>query len=91
MSAALKQVIENIEELTSGEKALVAHCLISSLEIKHDESVDNAWAELAEKRFSEFEASYRAIMELPNTWSTFKKGFPKFLLSKFLFFSDLSF
>ena len=56
MSAALKQVIENIEELTSGEKALVAHCLISSLEIKHDESVDNAWAELAEKRFSELEA-----------------------------------
>jgi hypothetical protein len=56
MSAVLKQVIENIEELTSSEKALVAHCLISSLEIKHDESVDNAWAELAEKRFSELEA-----------------------------------
>ena len=55
MSAALKQVIENIEELTSGEKALVAHCLISSLEIKHDESVDNAWAKLAEKRFHELE------------------------------------
>ena len=55
MSAILKQVIENIEELTSGEKALVAHCLISSLEIKHDESVDNAWAELAGKRFSELE------------------------------------
>jgi len=55
MSAVLKQVIENIEELTSGEKALVAHCLISSLEIKHDESVDNAWAELVEKRFSDLE------------------------------------
>ena len=55
MSAVLKQVIENIEELTSSEKALVAHCLISSLEIKHDESVDNAWAELAEKRFHDLE------------------------------------
>ena len=55
MSAVLKQVIENIEGLTSGEKALVAHCLISSLEIRHDESVDNAWAELAEKRFHELE------------------------------------
>jgi len=55
MSAVLKQVIENIEELTAGEKALVAHCLISSLEIKHDESVDDAWAELSEKRFSELE------------------------------------
>lgn len=56
MSAAFKQVIESIEELTSDEKALVAHCLISSLERKHDESVDNAWAELAEKRFSELES-----------------------------------
>lgn len=55
MSAVLKQVIGNIEELTSDEKALVAHCLISSLEEKHDESVDNAWANLAEKRFSELE------------------------------------
>ena len=55
MSAVLKQVIEDIEGLTSGEKALVAHCLISSLEIRHDESVDNAWAELAEKRFHELE------------------------------------
>ena len=56
MSAVLKQVIKNIEELTSGEKALVAHCLISSLEVKHDASVDNAWADLAEKRFSELES-----------------------------------
>lgn len=56
MSAVLKQVIENIEELTSDEKALVAHCLISSLETKHDERVDHAWAELAEKRFSELES-----------------------------------
>jgi len=56
MSAVLKQVIKNIEELTSGEKALVAHCLISSLEIKHDDSADNEWANLAKKRFSELEA-----------------------------------
>jgi len=56
MSAILKQVIENIEELTSGEKALVAHCLLSSLETKHDESVDSAWAELAEKRVDELES-----------------------------------
>jgi len=49
MAAVLKQAIENIAELTSSGKALIAHCLISSLKIKHDESVDNAWAELAEK------------------------------------------
>jgi len=53
MSTALKQVIENIENLSSGEKALVAHCLISSLEVQHDDSVDQAWGELAQQRFSE--------------------------------------
>jgi hypothetical protein len=56
MSVALKQVIENIENLSSDEKALVAHCLISSLEVKHDDSVDQAWAELASQRFTELES-----------------------------------
>jgi len=55
MSAVFKQVIENIENLSSDEKALVAHCLISSLEVKHDDSVDQAWGELAQRRFSELE------------------------------------
>ena len=53
MSAKMKQVIENIKELSADEKALVAHCLISSLEAKQDDDVEEAWAELAEKRFSE--------------------------------------
>jgi len=56
MSAVFQQVIENIESLSSDEKALVAHCLISSLETKHDDSVDEAWAKLAQKRFNELES-----------------------------------
>ena len=56
MSVAFKQVIQDIGELSSDEKALVAHCLISSLETKHDDSVDLAWGELAEKRFLELES-----------------------------------
>lgn len=56
MSAVFKQVIENIRNLSSDERALVAHCLISSLEIKHDDSVDEAWSELAQKRFMELES-----------------------------------
>ena len=56
MSAAFKQVIENIVNLSSDEKALVAHCLISSLEVKHDDSVDQAWGELAQQRFTELES-----------------------------------
>ena len=31
----------------------MAHCLISSLETKQDEGVDQAWADLAEKRYEE--------------------------------------
>ncbi|MCK4676396.1 MAG: addiction module protein [Gammaproteobacteria bacterium] len=56
MSEKSKQVIENIGDLTSDERALVAHCLISSLEIRHDDSVDEAWGELAKKRFLELES-----------------------------------
>ncbi|MBV1915070.1 MAG: addiction module protein [Pseudomonadales bacterium] len=56
MSTAFKQVIENISGLSSDEKALVAHCLISSLEVRHDDSVDQAWSELALQRFAELES-----------------------------------
>ncbi len=56
MSVAFKQVIENIENLSSEEKALVARCLISSLEEKHDDCVDQAWGELAKKRFAELDS-----------------------------------
>ncbi len=56
MSAVFNQVIKNIGELSSDEKALVAHCLISSLESKHDDNVDKAWGELAQKRFLELES-----------------------------------
>ncbi len=55
MSTLLKQVIENIGELTSNEKVLVARSLISSLETEYDKSVDDAWGELAEKRIIELE------------------------------------
>ena len=56
MSAVFKQVIENINNLSSDEKALVAHCLISSLEVKHDDGVDQAWGALAQQRLTELES-----------------------------------
>jgi putative addiction module component (TIGR02574 family) len=56
MSVAFNQILENIRELTSNERALVAHCLISSLESKQDDGVDEAWAKLAEKRYAELES-----------------------------------
>ena len=56
MSAALKQVFESIKDLSPDERALVAHCLISSLESRQDEGVDEAWAELSEKRLMELKS-----------------------------------
>ena len=70
MSAAkMKQVIESIKELSADERALVAHCLISSLEIVHDDNVEKAWLSLAEKRFSELESG--AVKGV--SWETLKK------------------
>ena len=56
MSVAFKQAIETIRELSAEEKALMAHCLISSLESKQDEGVDEAWAQLAEERYLELKS-----------------------------------
>ena len=50
---SIKHVIDKTKNLSLRERALVAHCLISSLETRHDEGVDQAWAELAEKRYEE--------------------------------------
>lgn len=69
MSAKMKQVIEEIKDLTAQERALVAHCLISSLENKHDDGVDEEWAELAEKRYKELETG--AVQGV--TWDDIKK------------------
>ena len=48
-----KQIIENAKSLSPSERALVARCFISSLDTKQDDGVEQAWAELAEKRYSE--------------------------------------
>lgn len=49
----INQVLENAKQLNVNERALVAHCLISSLETRQDEGVERAWAELAELRFQD--------------------------------------
>jgi hypothetical protein len=56
MSAKFKALIESVAELSSGEKALLAHCLIASLEAAPEDGVEDAWAELAERRFLELES-----------------------------------
>jgi len=70
MSAIMKQVIENIKELSADEKALIAHCLISSLEAKQDDDVEEAWVDLADKRFSELNSG--AVQGV--SWDEIKKN-----------------
>jgi len=73
MSEKLKQVIENLEGLSSDERALIAHCLISSLEVNHDDGVDEAWDELAKKRLLELESG--AVNGV--SWSSIKNNIKK--------------
>lgn len=65
----VKQVIESTKHLSAKEKAMVAHCLISSLETRQDDGVDQAWGELAQRRF---EALASGEVE-PVPWEDIKK------------------
>jgi len=69
MSLKVKQVIEDVKDLTSYEKALIAHCLISSLETKQDEDADQLWVDLAEKRYEELISG----KVKPLSWESIKK------------------
>ena len=70
MSVKFKHIIENMRELSAEERALVAHCLISSLETIQDEGVDETWADLAEKRFTDLESG--VVNGIP--WQDIKQG-----------------
>ena len=65
----IKQVIDKTKNLSLRERALVAHCLISSLETRQDEGVNQAWAELAEKRYEELVSGKVE----PVSWEDIKK------------------
>ena len=69
MATKLKPVMENLKKLSADERALVAHCLISSLETQQDENVDEAWMELAEKRYAKLVSG--AVR--PCSWEEVKK------------------
>ena len=53
MTVNVRQVIEEAKYLSTQDLTLVAHCLITSLEATQEEAVDQAWAELAERRYTE--------------------------------------
>lgn len=56
MTTELEQVLAKAKALSVNERALLAHCLISSLEQQHDEDVDAAWMAVAEQRLVALES-----------------------------------
>lgn len=54
MSAAFEKVIDEIEELSPTEKALVAHRILESLDSQQDQGTEQAWKELSEQRLQSF-------------------------------------
>ncbi|WP_289032166.1 addiction module protein [uncultured Paraglaciecola sp.] len=56
MSDALKVMLENIEQLSTKEKALAAHCLLTAMNSKSDDNVDADWLKLAESRSADLES-----------------------------------
>ena len=56
MSDALKKLLASIEQLSTKEKALAAHCLLVAMDTKPDENSDAAWLALAESRTKELES-----------------------------------
>tara|TARA_R110002049_G_scaffold69711_1_gene180517 strand:+ start:837 stop:1055 length:219 start_codon:yes stop_codon:yes gene_type:complete len=67
---SIKQVLESTKHLNSSERAMLARCLISSLDTIQDEGVDEAWAKLAEQRFNQLESGEVNGV----SWGDLKKG-----------------
>lgn len=44
---------KNVKQLNPHERALMAHLIIASLKMPADEDVDEAWAELANRRYND--------------------------------------
>lgn len=56
MPDKMKWILENIKTLSSHEKTTLAHRLISSLDDRSEEHVDEAWIQIAERRFAQLES-----------------------------------
>jgi len=56
MSDALKIVLENIENMSSSEKAVAAHCILSALDKKDNEDIEADWLALIESRRDKYKS-----------------------------------
>ncbi|WP_154222715.1 addiction module protein [Marinicella rhabdoformis] len=69
MSNALKIVLENIENMSSSEKALAAHCILSALDKNDNEDIDSEWLAVIESR----RAQYKSGTVKLSGWDEMKK------------------
>ena len=69
MSEALKNLMASIDQLSTKEKALAAHCLLSAMDNRVDDDVEREWISLAEKRSGELESG----KVKPMTWDKIKQ------------------
>ena len=69
MSSKVSQIIEDVKSLSAKERAFLARCLLSSLDTIEEESVDEEWAKLAQKRYKELKSGLVKSV----TWDEIKK------------------
>ncbi|MBU4318016.1 MAG: addiction module protein [Proteobacteria bacterium] len=70
MTAKSEFILNEALTMSPEERARVARCLIQSLETPSNESVDEKWVELAQKRLEELEAG----IVKPISWEKIKKN-----------------
>jgi len=69
MSKALKNLMDSIDQMSTKEKALAAHCLLSAMDGRADDDVEQDWLLLAEQRSNELETGKVS----PTTWDQIKQ------------------
>jgi putative addiction module component (TIGR02574 family) len=71
MSTATKQILENALALPAIERAVIVESLLTSLD-HPDASIDELWAEEAEKRLAAFEAGQMEAIPADEVFKEFE-------------------
>ncbi len=69
MASKVEFLLNEALSMSPTEKAMIVHCLISSMDEPTEENVDKEWLKLAEKRLSELENN----VVTPVSWNDLKQ------------------
>ena len=69
MPSKVDFILNEALSLTSSERALLAHCLITSIDDQPEQAVEQEWVKLAQKRLSELASG----SVLPVSWNELKQ------------------